>query len=108
MQNERNVSRATRPSTRSGFSSCFFQAEDGIRDHCVTGVQTCALPIFNKIASDLSLKQPQFQTCLNSEAARAVVLRDVQEAKRLGINSTPTFIINGKLVRGAIDRKSVV
>src|SRR5260221_12254955 len=22
----------------------FFQAEDGIRDHCVTGVQTCALP----------------------------------------------------------------
>src|SRR5260221_10774578 len=29
------------------FRSCFFffQAEDGIRDHCVTGVQTCALPI---------------------------------------------------------------
>src|SRR5260221_10146132 len=31
------------------FASCvsffFFQAEDGIRDHCVTGVQTCALPI---------------------------------------------------------------
>src|SRR5260221_9846650 len=23
----------------------FFQAEDGIRDHCVTGVQTCALSI---------------------------------------------------------------
>src|SRR5260221_5573579 len=23
----------------------FLQAEDGIRDHCVTGVQTCALPI---------------------------------------------------------------
>src|SRR5258707_282968 len=26
-------------------SSCFFQAEDGIRDIGVTGVQTCALPI---------------------------------------------------------------
>src|SRR5947207_12738619 len=24
----------------------FFQGEDGIRVHCVTGVQTCALPIF--------------------------------------------------------------
>ena len=24
----------------------FFQAEDGIRDHCVTGVQACALPIW--------------------------------------------------------------
>src|SRR5919202_7040441 len=28
-----------------GRSLFFFQAEDGIRDHCVTGVQTCALPI---------------------------------------------------------------
>src|SRR2546429_6055097 len=26
-------------------SGCFFQAEDGIRDVAVTGVQTCALPI---------------------------------------------------------------
>src|SRR5438034_2458338 len=28
----------------------FFQAEDGIRDHCVTGVQTCALPIYRRAA----------------------------------------------------------
>src|SRR5260221_7823935 len=27
----------------------FFQAEDGIRDHCVTGVQTCALPILHSL-----------------------------------------------------------
>src|SRR5260221_3021339 len=25
---------------------CCFQGVGGIRDHCVTGVQTCALPIF--------------------------------------------------------------
>src|SRR5256885_7262006 len=28
----------------------FFQAEDGIRDYKVTGVQTCALPIWNEDA----------------------------------------------------------
>src|SRR5699024_12231893 len=28
--------------------SFFFQAEDGIRDRNVTGVQTCALPIYDK------------------------------------------------------------
>src|SRR5438034_1459004 len=35
------------PTNRLGhrISFFFFQAEDGIRDHCVTGVQTCALPI---------------------------------------------------------------
>ena len=31
----------------------FFQAEDGIRDHCVTGVQTCALPIYEPWLIDL-------------------------------------------------------
>src|SRR5207248_6065365 len=33
----------------------FFQAEDGIRDRTVTGVQTCALPIFGLRASDRRL-----------------------------------------------------
>ena len=28
----------------------FFQAEDGIRDYKVTGVQTCALPIYLNIS----------------------------------------------------------
>src|SRR5215204_2131601 len=32
----------------------FFQAEDGIRDHCVTGVQTCALPIYAEIMSPIN------------------------------------------------------
>ena len=30
----------------------FFQAEDGIRDYDVTGVQTCALPIFSDLRRD--------------------------------------------------------
>src|SRR5256885_12561400 len=30
----------------------FFQAEDGIRDYKVTGVQTCALPICRRRARD--------------------------------------------------------
>src|SRR5256885_8770200 len=37
----------------SGYVFCFFffQAEDGIRDYKVTGVQTCALPIYLRICS---------------------------------------------------------
>src|SRR5256885_5668651 len=38
--------RSLRTGTSSGFF--FFQAEDGIRDYKVTGVQTCALPIFRR------------------------------------------------------------
>src|SRR5258708_26282697 len=39
--------RITASHTRAVFVF-FFQAEDGIRDDLVTGVQTCALPIFLK------------------------------------------------------------
>src|SRR6266487_6875081 len=38
-----------RPSCRSWSRFFFFQAEDGIRDGRVTGVQTCALPIYNNV-----------------------------------------------------------
>src|SRR5437764_10550496 len=31
----------------------FFQAEDGIRDTSVTGVQTCALPIYGERLADV-------------------------------------------------------
>lgn len=54
----------------------------------------------NKTASRLGLDTTKFSSCMNSEASRTAILKDVDEAKRLGINSTPTFIINGKLFRG--------
>src|SRR6185369_9745883 len=38
----------------------FFQAEDGIRDSSVTGVQTCALPIFGRDRSHHYPVQPGF------------------------------------------------
>src|SRR3989442_5993667 len=40
---------------KSFFCLSFFQAEDGIRDADVTGVQTCALPISSALASRTNL-----------------------------------------------------
>src|SRR5205807_5975611 len=37
----------------------FFQAEDGIRDYKVTGVQTCALPIFHLLGGGHTYVLPQ-------------------------------------------------
>src|SRR5256885_12933867 len=36
----------------------FFQAEDGIRDYKVTGVQTCALPIWQKNSPSPQTAEP--------------------------------------------------
>src|SRR5687767_5903954 len=37
----------------------FFQAEDGIRDKLVTGVQTCALPIFHRALGSIVQRQDE-------------------------------------------------
>src|SRR5205823_11339453 len=37
----------------------FFQAEDGIRDKLVTGVQTCALPISRMKSQSLAASHPR-------------------------------------------------
>src|SRR4030095_11996880 len=37
-----------------------FQEEDGIREHCVTGVQTCALPIMGQRLTGMTSGQKRF------------------------------------------------
>src|SRR2546422_1906494 len=43
-------------SSRVVYCFFFFQAEDGIRDVAVTGVQTCALPILHSEAPDTTIR----------------------------------------------------
>src|SRR5256886_2860927 len=56
----RSANRAGKRSGTSPSSIFFFQAEDGIRDLTVTGVQTCALPIWRQLLSfaDLDSAEP--------------------------------------------------
>src|SRR5688500_19815785 len=42
----------------------FFQAEDGIRDYKVTGVQTCALPISTEVGAEAYLRSRGFMAML--------------------------------------------
>src|SRR2546429_9490012 len=41
----------------------FFQAEDGIRDVAVTGVQTCALPIYAELSVLVFLRKSRGAAC---------------------------------------------
>src|SRR5256885_7305356 len=83
----------------------FFQAEDGIRDYKVTGVQTCALPIF-----ELRQALEPWQV-LGEENAGGGTVRFVDSSvERLQVKAAgflPTrhaIICNGR----KLDRKSVV
>src|SRR2546429_9531895 len=47
MRSPMSIFGSAKPRMVTSYSFFFFQAEDGIRDVAVTGVQTCALPICN-------------------------------------------------------------
>ena len=59
-------------------------------------------PVFEQIASDLGLGLPKFQECVASERSRAAVVKDIEAARRLRIESTPSFVVNGKVIQGAL------
>ena len=56
---------------------------------------------FTKYASDLSLDQAKFNDCLTTRKYEKEVQADYDFATNLGVQSTPTFFINGLAVVGA-------
>src|SRR2546430_13637671 len=59
----------------------FFQAEDGIRDLTVTGVQTCALPIYLQVRGRRRLGIQADELRLREEATVGVVLGRLERSE---------------------------
>ncbi|HYV83311.1 MAG TPA: thioredoxin domain-containing protein [Pyrinomonadaceae bacterium] len=59
-------------------------------------------PVFEQIASELGLGLPKFQECVASERSRTAVVKDMEAARLLRIESTPSFVVNGKVINGAL------
>lgn len=49
----------------------------------------------------------RFELCMSGVSSRAAVLRDVEAGQRLGIDSTPTSLLNGRLLRGAVTARAL-
>ena len=52
-------------------------------------------------AKKIGAKEAEFKACLETTKFKATIDADMAEGQKLGIKSTPTFFINGKLVSGA-------
>jgi protein-disulfide isomerase len=50
----------------------------------------------------LDLDRAEFKECVQNDRYRAQLAEDMQKGLAYGINSTPSFVINGEVARGAI------
>ena len=57
-----------------------------------------SIPDLKRYATQLGLDRSKFDAALDGRKFRATVQRDVDEADNIGVNSTPTFFVNGKKV----------
>ena len=66
---------------------------------------------YGHYASDLGLDLNVFTACLDSHHYQGEVQADAADAARVGLNSTPSFVINGRILIGALpfsDFKAVI
>src|SRR5258708_33213088 len=75
----------------------FLQAEDGIRDDLVTGVQTCALPIFRVVRSGA----PEIGAAAHQQLAAPIAHRILGTGVALTLAAVAWGVVN-------LDRKSGV
>ncbi len=68
---------------------------------CLTAAQGLGRTAYEMYAADLGLDLPLFSACLDEGRYDAEVNADQQYAVQLGIQSTPTFFINGIALIGA-------
>jgi predicted DsbA family dithiol-disulfide isomerase len=97
LEGHRNSFPAARASYCAAEQDRFWQFHDAL-----FSAQDLSPPALDKISSDLGLAPEKFKSCLNSEQSRAGIIKDLEAAKLFRIDSTPSFIVNGKLIKGAL------
>lgn len=55
-----------------------------------------------QFGQEIGLSREQFSKCLESGKHQAAVDKDIEDARKAGVDSTPVFIINGKLMVGGL------
>jgi predicted DsbA family dithiol-disulfide isomerase len=97
LEGHRNSLPAARAAYCAAEQNRFWQFHDA-----VFAAGNLSPPAFEQIASDLGLGLPKFQGCVAAERSRVAVVKDIEAARLLHIESTPSFVVNGKVINGAL------
>ncbi len=84
-----------------GGNDKFWQFHDKLFDNQKSINLDNSKEMFNKYAKEVGLDTKKFDACLDSPEVKATVEKQIQEATTIGVQSTPTFVVNGMIVPGA-------
>lgn len=97
LEGHRNSLPAARAAYCAAEQDRFWQFHDAL-----FASQNLSPAVFDEIAADIGLGVPKFQACMSSEKSGNAVIKDIETARLFRIESTPSFIVNGQLVKGAL------
>ena len=81
----------------------FWSFSDALfRDQAAIHKLTDATPYLDTLARTSQLDMDEYQRCKKSPSIRALIDSDIQQANRIGVRSTPSFLIGEFLVEGAV------
>lgn len=97
LEGQRNSLIAARAAYCAGEQDRFWQFHDAL-----FAAGNRSRESLDQIAAEIGLGQERFQACLDSEHSRTAVVKDIETARSLRLDSTPSFMVNGKLLKGAL------
>ena len=58
---------------------------------------------FESLATKIGVNVPTWKSCLTAKPVQAMISADMDRARRAGVEATPSFLIGGKLISGAME-----
>jgi protein-disulfide isomerase len=59
-------------------------------------------PLFDSLATSLSLEPAPFRSCIESKATRPMIEADARRVSDAGVQATPTFFVGDQKIEGAV------
>ncbi len=63
--------------------------------------------LYQQLASDLKLNVDKFLSCISNKKAVPLINQNINEAKSIGVDGTPTLIINGQVYNGTMTKEQL-
>lgn len=102
LEQHRHAMSAARAAMCAGVQGRFWPVHDAIFE-TQEGWATApdAAPLFESIARTAGVRIEEWRSCISSGEMDPLIFADRERALTAGVNSTPTFIVAGQVIRGA-------